>query len=299
MFSGILVSLALISVFALVLKKLALDKKLIVMAELLRARTRVWWAMCGVFAVAALTGGTGSILVFALTSFLLLREFITITPTRKGDHHSLFWVFFIVLPLQYYLLSIGWYGMFIILIPVYAFLFIPLCMALDGDTFGFLERAAKIQWALMTCVYCISHAPAVLKISFPGGPGEGLRLLLYLCVIVQFSDVTQSLAAQTPFKVARPLAVGIVASAVLGGGLWWATPFSLMQSAAMAVLITIMGAAGNLCYQAIMKDRGKPAIVVVRTRPSIMERVMSLCFAAPIFFHIVRYFFTDRSPTSF
>ena len=98
----------------------------------LNARIRAWWMMVLIFGLALATGGLGSIILFCLTSFLALREFVTLTPTRRGDHRALFWVFFVITPLQYWLLWINWYGLFIILIPVYAFLFIPARNALAG-----------------------------------------------------------------------------------------------------------------------------------------------------------------------
>ena len=88
----------------------------------LRARVQAWWVMCGVLAIALLTGATGSVLLFALVSFLALREFITLAPTRHGDHHTLLWIFFIVTPIQYWLVWRDWYGLFAIFIPVYVFL---------------------------------------------------------------------------------------------------------------------------------------------------------------------------------
>jgi phosphatidate cytidylyltransferase len=310
LFAGILALLVLLTILGSILKRLASRKEQLAAVSILNSRIRIWWAMCGIFAVAALTGGLGSILVFGLTSFLLLREFVTITPTRKGDHHALFWIFFIILPLHYYLLWSGWYGMFIILIPVYAFLFVPLRMAMSGDSHGFLERAAKIQWALMICVYCISHAPALLKVEFAEGSRMGLRLLLYLCLIVQANDITQIIWSQGSDEKAgddnngrkrhgTTLAAGLLVSTALGAGLWWATPFSAIQSAGMSLLIALMGTAGKHCYRAIMQDRGKPGVVVVETRPSMTERVISLCFAAPVFFHLARYFFTDRPQAPF
>jgi len=62
-----------------------------------------------------------------------------------GDHETLFWGFFVFLPLQYWLVGIQWYGLFAILIPVYGFLFLPVRSALAGDTQCFLERSAKIR----------------------------------------------------------------------------------------------------------------------------------------------------------
>jgi phosphatidate cytidylyltransferase len=118
----------------------------------LNARTRAWWLMVAVFATALVIGPIGTGIMFGFSSFMALREFITLTPTRPGDHRTLFWVFFIITPLHYYFLITDWYGMFQILIPVYAFLFVPMRSAIAGDCERFLERTAKIQWGLMVCV---------------------------------------------------------------------------------------------------------------------------------------------------
>jgi phosphatidate cytidylyltransferase len=149
----------------------------------LNARTRAWWIMVAIFGLAMATGGLGSIILFGLTSFLALREFITLTPTRPGDHRSLFWIFFIVLPLQYYLIDIKWYGLFSIFIPVYAFLLIPIRSVLAGDCENFLERTAKIQWGLMVCVYCVSHVPALLSLKIPGYDGQNGKLMFYFVLV--------------------------------------------------------------------------------------------------------------------
>ena len=112
----------------------------------LNARLRAWWVIVTVCALALLLGRIGATVLFGLASFWALREFITLTPTQPGDHRALFWVFFVITPLQYFLVAIQWYGLFVILIPVYAFLFIPARMAVCGEYEHFLERAARTQW---------------------------------------------------------------------------------------------------------------------------------------------------------
>ena len=129
------------------------------------ARVRAWWVMSIAFAIAVASGGVGSVVLFAVISLLALREFVTLSPTGRIDHGALVWSFFLVTPLQYVLVGIHWYGFFSIMIPVYAFLFVTTRLVLAGETAHFLERAATIQWGLMTCVYCISYAPALLLLD--------------------------------------------------------------------------------------------------------------------------------------
>lgn len=157
----------------------------------LNARIRAWWVMCTISVIAMLVGPIGSVVLFALMSFYALRECVTLTPTCRDDHEALFWCFFIILPLQYLLVGIEWYNLFVIFIPVYAFLFIPARVALASDTTHFLERCAKIQWSLMIAVYCVSYAPALLMLSIPGFEGENIKLVLFMMIVVQISDVLQ------------------------------------------------------------------------------------------------------------
>src|SRR5207253_1774271 len=147
-------------------------------------RIRAWWVMCAVFAVALLTRGPGAVLLFALASFLALREFVTLAPTARGDHRTLLWVFFLLTPLQYALVWARWYGLFSIFIPVYAFLLVPTRNALAGETGRFLERTATTQWGLMVCVYCLSHAPALLTLELRGYAGQNAKLLAFLVLVV-------------------------------------------------------------------------------------------------------------------
>ncbi len=271
----------------------------------LNARTRAWWVMCAFFFGALALGTTAVVIVFALMSFLALREFITLTPTRRADHRVLFWAFFIILPLHYWTLGTRWYGLFVILIPVYAFLFIPMRNALAGDTERFLERTAKTQWGLMVAVYCVSHAPALLTfLSIKAMPDCNARLLFFLVAIAQLSDVLQYVWGKlcgkrpvapklSPNKTVEGLVGGGLSATAVGAALWWSTPFNPLQAAGMALVIVIMGFFGGLVMSAIKRDRGvKDYGELIPGHGGVLDRIDSLCFAAPIFFHLVRWFWT-------
>jgi phosphatidate cytidylyltransferase len=267
------------------------------------ARIRAWWVMSAAFAIAVLTGGTGSVVLFALISFLALREFITLSPTSRADHAALVWSFFIVTPVQYVLVGVHWYGFFSIMIPVYAFLFVTARVVLAGDTERFLERAAAIQWGLMACVYCISYAPALLLLHIQGYRGENAKLLFFLVVVVQLSDVLQYVWGKllgrhpvapsiSPNKTWEGLIGGVASAVLVGTALWWATPFNPWQAAAMAFAIAVMGFAGGLVMSAVKRDRGvKDYGSLIQGHGGVLDRVDSLLFAAPLFFHLTRFFF--------
>jgi phosphatidate cytidylyltransferase len=267
------------------------------------ARIMAWWMMSVAFAVAVLTGGVGSVILFSLISFLALREFITLSPTSRSDHAALVWSFFIVTPIQYVLVGVQWYGFFSIMIPVYAFLLVTARIVLAGDTERFLERAATIQWGLMACVYCLSYVPAVLLLDIDGYEGENAKLLFFLVVVVQLSDVFQYLWGKlvgrhkvaptvSPNKTWEGLIGGVATATAVGTALWWVTPFEPWAAAAFSLVIALMGFAGGLVMSAIKRDRGvKDFGTMVQGHGGVLDRVDSLLFAAPIFFHLTRFFY--------
>lgn len=270
----------------------------------LNARIRAWWWMVVVLCACFLVGPLATVVVFALTSFLALREFVTLTPTRRGDHAVLLLCFWVAVPLQYWLVHDGWYGLFAIAIPVYGFLLLPAVSALSGDTEQFLERNTKIQWGLMLTVYCISHAPALLMLEIPGFEGRGLLLLLFLLIVVQLSDVLQYVFGKlfgrhllapkvSPSKTVEGLVGGGLAATGVGAALWWITPFTPLQAGALAALIVGCGFLGGLALSAVKRSLGaKDWGVMIEGHGGMLDRMDSVCFAAPVFFHIVRYFFT-------
>ena len=267
------------------------------------ARIGAWWMMCAAFAVAVLTGGIGSLVLFALLSALALREFVTLSPTARADHRALAWSFFFVIPLQYVLVGVHWYGLFSILIPVYAFLFVATRIVLAGETDRFLERAATIQWGLMACVYCVSYAPALMLLDIEGYDASTGKLLLFLVVVVQASDVLQFVWGKlvgrrriapsiSPNKTWEGFVGGVACATLVGTALWWATPFNPWQAAAMSLLIALAGFAGGLVMSAIKRDRGvKDFGGLLPGHGGVLDRIDSLLFAAPIFFHVTRFFF--------
>lgn len=268
------------------------------------SRVNAWWVMIAVFAVAFLAGKIGTIVLFSAISYFALREFITLTPTRAGDHRTLFLAFFLLIPLHYYLIYIEWYTLFSILIPVYAFLLMPSIAVLAQDTEHFLERAAKIQWGVMICIYCISHAPALLLLPIPNFAGQNALLLFYFMLIVQISDVLQyvfgNLFGKTkvapnvsPNKTLEGLIGGGLSTIIIGAAMWWITPFTPLQSAGMAAVIVAMGFLGGLVMSAIKRSLGaKDWGNMIQGHGGMMDRMDSVSFAAPIFFHLTRYFFT-------
>ncbi len=271
--------------------------------ENVNARIRAWWKMCAIFAASILMGRVGSLVLFGLISFLALREYMTLVPTRRGDHRTLFWSFFVIMPLQYCLIGLHWYVFAAVLIPVLVFVYVPTSIAIAGDTASFLERTEKIQFGIMVCAYCLSHVPALLMLGIPAYESRDARLLLYLVIVDQMSGVLQFVWGKligknkiawrvSPNRTWEGSFGGVLSATALGTALWWATPFTPLQSAGMAFTICVLGFCGSMVMSAIKRDIGiKDFGIVVEEHGGILDRIDSLCFAAPIFYQLVRYYF--------
>ena len=266
---------------------------------------RAMWIGTTLFWLAWISGPVGSTVFFSMFSFLALREFITLQHTRRSDHRTLILAFFIVLPLQYLIVGLREFDLFTVFVPVYVFFAVPVVSALAGDPHRFLERNAKIQWGIVVCVYGLSHAPALLLLDFPRYEGRGAFLLFFLVVVATAAQVAQDLASRWLRR--RPLArqisrsfsarawfVGAFVAALLGATMYWITPFRAGQAFVMAFIAAGSGTLGEFVMKALKRDAG---VLHWGNRSGVtgavglLDRVAPLCFAAPVFFHSVRWYF--------
>lgn len=285
-------------------------------------RLWAWWLMFAILISGMFLHRIGTIVLFGLVSFWAFREFITMAPTRRGDHRALFWSLVVFTPLQYVLIGltqsgltyrtgekIDFYSIYSVMIPVYASLFIPARIAVAGDSKRFLERSAQIQAGLLICVYCLSFAPALLDLDLCKSDGtrwEGSRtgLLFFFILISQLSDILQWTWGRIRSKrvIAREISSTRTWDGVLGGSLstgifgallYWVTPFTPWESAFMAIVVSILGFAGGITMSAIKRDRGVHDYgTLVMGHAGVLDRIDSICFSAPVFYHLTRFFFS-------
>lgn len=268
----------------------------------LAARIRAWWIMAAVFFAALAVAPVVSLVFFAFMSFWALKEYITLLKTRPADHKVLFFSFLAV-PIQYYWIGIDWYGMFIIFIPVYLFLFLPIGLVLAKETAGFVTSASQIQWGLMAFVFGLSHLGYLLRLKLdPGSNGDGRTLLLFLVFVVEVSDVLQYLWGKTlgrhkilptvsPNKTWEGFLGGTASTVALSLALRFLTPFTVRETLLVAAIVTVAGFCGGAVMSAVKRDFGvKDFGTLIPGHGGMLDRVDSLCYAAPLFFHYVRYF---------
>jgi len=268
----------------------------------LNERIASWWIIIAVVGLALICGTYTTIILFMLCAFLAFREFITLTPTRPADYWPLLFAFYVALPGQFLLLAVSWYGMFAIFIPVYMVFALSAAAAFGADTDAFLERTGKLNWAVMVCIYGLSYAPALLLLRIPGHASA--PLLLFLLVVVQASDVFQYVFGKlfgrtrlaprvSPSKTVEGLLGGGASAILIGMCLHGLTPFSFWQAAPMSLAIVIGGFVGGLVLSGVKRSLGaKDWGTMLAGHGGMLDRMDSVCFAAPLFFHLTRYWFS-------
>ena len=272
----------------------------------LAARVRAWWIMAAIFFAAVVVSNRISLVFFGLMSFWAMKEYVTLLKTRPADHHALV-LTFLAIPVQYLWIALNppWYGMFIIFIPVYMLLSLPVRMVLSKETKGFVESASQIQWGLMIFVFGLSHLAFLLTLTPSGNSvANGRTLVLFLVFVVEMSDVLQYIWGKTlgrhkiiptvsPNKTWEGFIGGIASAMVLSLAIRFLTPFSIPETLFVSFLITVAGFFGGAVMRAVKRDFGvKDFGSVIPGHGGMLDRVDSLCYAAPIFFHYVRYFCT-------
>jgi phosphatidate cytidylyltransferase len=268
----------------------------------LNSRIRASWLIVLLFAIGFAVGGGALVVLFAIASFFALREFVALTPIRASDHWALVIAFYLVIPIQYLLVAGGGYSVFAVFIPVYVFLLLPVVTALRQDNVDYLQRVAKVQWGLMICVYCISHAPAIATLNLPNYEERGVLLLLYFLLVLQVSELLAVIASASwgrtplksnPNKSREGVLMGGIGATVMGTALWWMTPFTWSESTLMSAAIVTAGFMGGLVLNSVKRSLGardwtEDGVVLSR---GVLDRLDAMTFAAPVFFHLTLYFF--------
>lgn len=266
-------------------------------------RINAWWVMCAIFLTSLFIHPKAAVALFALLSFLALKEFFTLIHTRVEDHRALLWAF-IAIPVQYALIAFNNAAVAWIFIPVYMFLWIPARLILVGQTHGIIDAMARIQWGLMACVFCISHVPLLLTMapnpSLPNGPQA---LLLALVFLTELNDVAQYCWGRclgrhkisptvSPNKTVEGFLGGVLTTTVVAPCLGFLTGFTPGFSVLVGLVIALAGFCGDLVMSAVKRDVGvKDASQLIPGHGGMLDRIDSLTYTAPLFYHLVNYVF--------
>jgi len=267
----------------------------------LSKRVVSWWWMISVFTFAILTSRAVSFAFLGFMSFLALKEYLSLIPTRRVDRSILFWAY-VAIPVQYYLASIGSFGLFMVFIPVWMFLFMPAAMTLAGHTEGFLRAIGLLSWGLMITVFSLSHT--ALLLSFGTKLGHAAGPLLFLVALTELNDVAQFtwgkltgrhkiIPKVSPKKTWEGFIGGVLTTALVAYFVGpYLTPMTSLWSGAAGAMIAGTGFLGDVTISACKRDLGvKDASNLIPGHGGILDRVDSLIYSAPVFYHLLHYFY--------
>lgn len=269
----------------------------------LKDRITSWWIIVGAFIVGAMVNTTVSMFFFALISYLALKEYFTLIPSRRTDRRIIFYAYISII-FQYWFAGIAWYGMFIIWIPVFLFLFLPFRQVLIGETQGFLENTSRVQWGMMMFVFGLSHIAYMMTLpTLAGYEIGGKELVVYLVLLTELNDVLQYLWGKalgkhkivpkvSPNKTIEGFVGAFMTLSVLAVAFSFLTPFTTLQALAAGMLISGAGFVGDVVISMVKRDIGvKDSGHLLPGHGGILDRVDSLTYTAPLFFHFVHYLY--------
>ncbi|RXJ83414.1 phosphatidate cytidylyltransferase [Arcobacter sp. CECT 8985] len=266
----------------------------------LSQRISSWFIMITSFVIFIYLNDTLAIFFLAFLSYLSYKEYISLIPTRIADRRIIFYGYLFIIP-QYYFAYVQWYEMFIITIPVYFFLFISFRQMLIGETKGFIENTSKIYWGSMLFIFAISHCAYLFRLE--SNNVHGYLLVLYLVFLTEFNDVLQYVCGKifgkrkivpkvSPNKTVEGLIGATFFIIILAIVFRFLTPFSIVESIFAGLIISLGGFIGDVIISMVKRDIGvKDAGNFISGHGGIIDRLDSLTYTAPLFFHFVYYLY--------
>ncbi len=267
----------------------------------LRQRVQSWWWMITILVSCLIISQTAAIILFGFISFLALKEFFSIVPTRQADRRVIFWAY-LSIPAQYYWVSIEWYGMFIIFIPIFIFLFLPMRMVLIGETKGFIRASGITHWAVMLTVFCLSHIAYLLVLPVKNIDAGSIGLVIFLIFMTQLNDVAQYIWGKSlgkhpiipkvsPNKTREGFLGGVITITLISGMIApFLTPLTMTYGFLAGLIISVSGFVGDVVISSVKRDLEiKDSGTLIPGHGGILDRFDSLIFTAPLFFHYVYY----------
>jgi phosphatidate cytidylyltransferase len=273
----------------------------------LRQRVNSWGVMVALITVALILGWQATAALFAVISFIALREFLSLAPARREDRLIIL-AAYLTVPVNYAFIAANRYGIYLVFVPVYVFLAVPFLMAMIGQTRDFLQRAATFHWGVVACVYALGFAVFLMRTPagepMPAGPAGLVFLLL---VATEANDVAQYVWGKlfgrhkimptvSPNKTWEGFICGWITTAAL---IWFAgpiyAPLGGWNLAIMAVSLPLAGFAGDVTLSAVKRDVGvKDTSHLIPGHGGILDRIDSLTFTTPLYFHLLTFFALHR-----
>lgn len=264
-----------------------------------KLRLKSFWLIVILFTAAFSFNKIFAFFFLTFINYLALKEFLSLIPTRRADRRVLLWAY-LAIPAQFYFIYIHWLVVFYLFVPLYMFLLIPVRMVLIGENDGFLKSCGTIHWGLMSTVYSLGYLAAYLSLPVEKNPAGGaVGMLLCILILTVFNDFAQFFFGKSfgrrkiipkvsPNKTWEGFIGGVVATTIMAVFLVpYLTPSSSMGLGAGAgFVIAVAGFLGDVTMSAIKRDIGvKDTGSLLPGHGGILDRLDSLVFTAPLFFH--------------
>jgi phosphatidate cytidylyltransferase len=305
-FLGVLALLILGSIAALILPRTQPGKW-----TDLAPRMQSWWIIVILVAGALVLGWQATAILFALISFLALKEYLTLAPTRKEDRLIVLLAYLSVFVNYGLIFAEGLfddsYQIYLVFIPVYGFLIAAAAMAWIGRTEGYLATVGIVHWGMVVCVYNIGYIAFLMRVPDAEAPAGGAGLVFFLIFITQLNDVAQYCWGKAfgRIKITPTVSPNKTWEGAIGGWLTTAvvfyllapyfTPLSPPHAAIMGMIIPMAGFFGDITMSAVKRDLGvKDTSRLIPGHGGVLDRLDSLTFAAPVYFHLLAYFAIER-----
>lgn len=267
-------------------------------------RIQSWWVMITLVVVPLTLGPVPFIILMAFISFFALKEYVSMVPTRIEDRPIIMLAYFSIV-LNALLIGFGQYGIFLIFVPVYMLLITAFAMTINGHVKRFLPAIGTLHFGMMAMVYNLGYIAYLMVLPERCTPtGGNAGLVLFLLVATQFNDVAQYVWGRSigRHKIMPSVSPNKTWEGFLGGAATtilltviigpWLTPMSFPVTLLMGAIIALAGFAGDVTMSAIKRDLGvKDSSTLIPGHGGALDRLDSLTFTAPLYFHVLVYFY--------
>ncbi len=294
------------------------------MADEIATRTDTWWWMVAVFILALALHPLVSFIFLGYLGFAGLREYYSLMDMEEKsgektlsfkDRTSIL-LTYLAIPLTVYVAYIKWYELFIIMVPVYLFLLIPILFVLQNRSEGTLKSLGAIWLGCMFFIFCLGHSLFMINL--------GAMILLFCFVLTEARDVFSFWAGKAFAKLSAGRKETLfgrildlrIAPDVSPSKSWFAGFVAALLTAALALvflpimppmkngsvtpvfvltagfLIGVFGLVGDLVFSMIKRDlKVKDSGNILPGHGGLIDRVDSLVYTVPLTFHLFYWWF--------
>jgi phosphatidate cytidylyltransferase len=264
---------------------------------------KTWWAVVGIVVGAALIGPIAIIALLAVISLLSLREFAAF-PFEPMIQRRTLPACYVVILTSYTALLFGLTEAFTTVLPLAVVIVPSVVILLSGHASSFTQHIGRLTLAMLVTTYGLGHLGLLVSLPRESNPHAGpVGLFLFVVALTELNDIASALVGRkfghhqltviSPRKTWEGLVAGIVvtvlASILLGQ---WLTTISVAHSIAIGILMSLAGSLGDLNMSAIKREVGvKDSGRLLPGHGGMLDRIDSLTFTAPLFYHYWRWCF--------